>query len=490
MNKGPTPRHSKSPKPVTIDLDATDVTPKNEDLGAKPSAADPKAAPTAGPATAKFDDAVKSGIAGTPASPAQGASKPGVDSKASGPAASGSTSGLKPRDTEKPKEPEHSENSQKPGNPDRGAAAKPSSSGKGGAGLGMVVSGVLGAAIALAGGYALQSGGLLPAPGNGADQVQALSARVDAVSTEIGTLKTQMADAAEAPGTDLSAQLSARLASLETAFNEMAAAGGETGDAAGLEALQTRLAGLEAEIASLSQSSGDAPADPAMAESIAELRAAQSGLQAAIEELRAQTETVSNKITTIEQGQADLTEQLGDPGRQIDLARAIAAAGLKSAIDRGGPFMAELEAFASVVPDDPAVPELRDLAARGVPSRSRLIEDFPDAASTAIAAAEPVDENAGLVDRLMSSAMSVVKVRKVGDVEGDSAEAIAARAEARLHDGNLDAALAEWNALPEASRLAASDYGNALAARARAEMLIAASMAPIEPATPSEAPAN
>ncbi|MDP2733579.1 MAG: mitofilin family membrane protein, partial [Hoeflea sp.] len=364
------------------------------------------------------------------------------------------------------------------------------SSGRGGAGFGMVVSGVLGAVIALAGGYALQSGGLLPAPGNGADQVQALTARVDSVSTELATLKTQITESESATGADISAQMSSRLDRLETQFNDMAEAGSQTGDAAGLEALQTRLAGLEAEIASLSQSSGDATPDPALAEAITELRAAQSGLQAAIGELRTQTAAVSGKISALEQGQAELTEQLGDPGRQIDLARAIAAAGLKSAIDRGGPFMAELEAFASVVPDDPAVPELRDLAARGVPSRSRLIEEFPDAASAAIAAAQPVDENAGLVDRLMSSAMSVVKVRKVGDVEGDSAEAIAARAEARLLDGNLDAALAEWNALPEASRLAASDYGNALAARTRAEMLIAASMAPIEPAAPSQAPAN
>jgi len=501
MNKGPTPRHSKSPKPVTIDLDATDVTPRNEDLGAKPSADEPEAAapatgatatpagsPAGAPATARTDEAVKSGIAATPASPAHGAgtTKPDMETKTSGTAASGTTPGFKSKDTEKPKDPEKLKDS----DVRQAAAAKPASSGRSGAGLGMVVSGVLGAVIALAGAYALQSGGLLPAPGNSADQVQALSAKLDAASTEVAALKTQMTDAANAPDTDLSAQLSARLDSLETAFNEIAAAGGEAGDAAGLEALQTRLASLEAEIAALGQSSGNATVDPALAAAITELRAAQSGLQAAIEDLRAQAEAASGKIAAIEQGQAKLTEQLGDPGRQIDLARAIAAAGLKSAIDRGGPFMAELEAFASVVPDDPAVPELRDLAARGVPSRSRLIEDFPDAATTAIAAAQPVDPNAGLVDRLMSSAMSVVKVRQVGDVEGDSAEAIAARAETHLLDGNLDAALAEWNALPEASRLAAADFGNALAARARAEMLIAASMAPIEPAAPSQAPAN
>jgi hypothetical protein len=178
----------------------------------------------------------------------------------------------------------------------------------------------------------------------------------------------------------------------------------------------------------------------------------------------------------------------------VDLARAIAAAGLKTAIDRGGSFMSELEAFASVAPDDPAVPELRDLAARGVPSRSDLIERFPEAANRAIAAAEPVDPDASLVDRLMSSAMSVVKVRQVGEVEGDTAEAIAARAETRLLDGDLDAALAEWSALPEDAQTAAADYGDALAARARAEKLIAASLAPgASPAdaeSVSDAPAN
>ena len=212
-----------------------------------------------------------------------------------------------------------------------------------------------------------------------------------------------------------------------------------------------------------------------------------SGFQSSIAELQSSTDALASKISELEQGQQALSAQVDAPSRQIDLARAIAAAGLKSAIDRGGPFMSELEAFASVAPDDPAVPELRDLAARGVPSRAELVAGFSDAASKAIAAADPGDPEAGLVDRLMSSAMSVVKVRKVGDVAGDSAEAIVARAETRLLNGDLDAALAEWTTLPEASRAATSEYGEALAARARSEKLIAAAMAP---SAASAAPAN
>ncbi|MBU4531848.1 MAG: hypothetical protein KUA43_16930 [Hoeflea sp.] len=373
------------------------------------------------------------------------------------------------------------------------AASGPSvSSAKGGSGLGMVVAGLIGGVIALGAGYALQMGGVLPAPGNSGDQVQALSTRLDAVSTSVETLSSQVAESANGDGAGMSAQLTARLDRLETGLSEVAA-GGATEEPAATAALDERLAALEDRIAALGEADGTAAPDPAVAAEISEMRAAQSGLQAALNELQtqssAQLSEMSSKIAALEQGQADMAEQLGEPGRQVDLARAIASAGLKSAIDRGGSFMAELEAFASVAPDDPAVPELRDLAASGVPSRSRLIEAFPEAATTAIAAADPGDPDAGLVDRLMSSAMSVVKVRRVGDVEGDTAEAIAARAEARLMDGDLDAALAEWNTLPDASRAAASEFGDALAARARAEKLIAASLTPAAPSS-SEAPAN
>ncbi|MBC7282457.1 mitofilin family membrane protein [Hoeflea sp.] len=517
MSKGPTPRHSKPSKPVTIDLDATDVTPKNEDLKPKPAASGPATSASATEKTGETaSGAAPSGgtmpgpDAANPAKPAETAASgrsavPGVkaasgsdDSARPAPERSGmdtkpgaatadAKTGSTPVDAKKPETPTRD------GKPGSTAASKPSTSGKSGSGLAIVAAGVLGAAIALGGGYALQMGGLLPAPGNSGDQLQALSTRLDTVSTSVETLSSQVAQSAEGDDAGMSAQLTARLDRLETGLAEVLD-GGATGDPAASAALDERLAALEDRIAALGETGATAAPDPAVSAEIGEMRAAQSGLQTALADLQtrtsAQMSEMASQIAALEQGQADMAEQLGEPGRQVDLARAIAAAGLKSAIDRGGSFMAELEAFASVAPDDPAVPELRDLAASGVPSRSRLIESFPEAATTAIAAAEPGDPEAGLVDRLMSSALSVVKVRKVGDVEGDTAEAITARAEARLIDGDLDAALAEWNNLPEASRAAASEYGAALAARARAEKLIAASLAPAAAASSSEASTN
>jgi hypothetical protein len=499
MSKGPTPRHSKSPKPVTIDLDATDVTPKSEAPKARSSATGPAVARTPDPVEPEKSGGKAADTAdAAPAGGSDSASRPESAAKAEAKAETASASGPA-KTTDPAKAPDLARTTDQKDTKAGAAAAKPEPSGspssagakpvaapsKGGGGLGMVMSGLIGAVIALGGGYALQMGGVLPAPGASGDQV---SSRVDALSSQVDSLSQQLAASGDEAGSDLPAELSARLDTLEARLAEASASsGGDGSDPAALAALEDRFAGLESKIAALAEAGTSAAADPELAAQLNELRAAQSGVQSAIAELQSSNDTLASKISELEQGQQELSAQVEAPSRQIDLARAIAAAGLKSAIDRGGPFMSELEAFASVAPEDPAVAELRDLAARGVPSRDQLVAGFSDAATKAIAAADPGDPEAGLVDRLMSSAMSVVKVRQVGDVAGDSAEAIAARAETRLLNGDLEAALAEWNTLPEASLAATAEYGEALAARARSERLIAAAMAPSAAAA---APAN
>ncbi len=55
------------------------------------------------------------------------------------------------------------------------------------------------------------------------------------------------------------------------------------------------------------------------------------------------------------------------------------------------------------------------------------------------------------LDRLWASASGVlVEARPVGMVEGEGADAISARIEAHLNAGDLSAAIAEWEKLPDA----------------------------------------
>lgn len=505
MSKGPTPRHSKSPKPLTIDLDAKDVTPQSASgAGTKPATDKPKPAEKATEASpAKSSGStpkVSAAVSSKPASRTETETdkKPvGSDAKpTSSDAGTSTTTNTGPSASVAPGDASKSTQDQAQAQAKRSESKpiQPAPSKRGG-GLGMVVSGLIGAIIALGGGYGLQTSGLLPVPGassGSADQVQSLASRVDGLA---GTVDQLSADLSALPSDDdsgLTTEWQARLASLEAAIAGGAAASGD-GGSVDLEPLNARLDALETSIAALAESAGDASADPELAAAVTELKAGQSGVNAAMSELQSQSAALTDSVAGLEQRQATLEARLDEPSRQIDLARAIAAAGLKTAIDRGGPFMSELEAFASVAPDDPAVPEFRELAASGVPSRSDLMAAFPDAANQAIAAANPIDPDAGLVDRLMSSALSVVKVRPVGEVEGDTAEAIVARTEARLLDGNLDAALSEWNTLPEAALAATSEFGDSLAARARAEKLIASSLTGgALPAAPdsSQAPAN
>ena len=57
---------------------------------------------------------------------------------------------------------------------------------------------------------------------------------------------------------------------------------------------------------------------------------------------------------------------------QPKIALAIAASALKSALDRGAPFAAELETFAAISPDAPELAALRAYAEKGVPTRAEI----------------------------------------------------------------------------------------------------------------------
>ena len=87
-------------------------------------------------------------------------------------------------------------------------------------------------------------------------------------------------------------------------------------------------------------------------------------------------------------------------------------------------------------------------------------------------AAQQPDQDQGIAGRLMSSAMSVVKVRRTGDAEGDTAEAIVARMENALQRENLQGAASEWETLPQEAKAVSQDFKQALDARIAIDALL------------------
>jgi hypothetical protein len=116
---------------------------------------------------------------------------------------------------------------------------------------------------------------------------------------------------------------------------------------------------------------------------------------------------------------------------------------------------------------------LRSFAADGVPTQADLNREITQKADGMIAAAKAPSGNEGIVARLISGARSLVSVRPVGEVKGDTPEAIVARLEADINAGRLDAALKEYDALPEPSKQAAGNLADDIRARLTADNVVA-----------------
>lgn len=307
-------------------------------------------------------------------------------------------------------------------------ASRPSS----GVTSGLLAAGIAGGLIALIGAGALQYAGVLPSVG-----VNTNADRIAALSAEVETLK------ATPKATDTSA-LEARLAQLENAQQQSHSAAVDS----------SAINDLQSKIASTNQ---------------------------AIDQLKSDT---TGRIQALTSGQSTLSDtlsaiqaKLNKPRDDIEVARAIAASALKTAADRGGPFLAELRTLGSIAPEDPAIAALEPYATTGAVSRAELLQRFNSVADTILSAINQPAESANIGERLLASAMSVIKVRPVGNVPGDSPSAIVARMEDKLRNGDLKGAAAEWDTLPEAGRAVSAGFKKTLDARIAVEAQVSDALA-------------
>lgn len=133
-------------------------------------------------------------------------------------------------------------------------------------------------------------------------------------------------------------------------------------------------------------------------------------------------------------------------------ASALAAASLAEAAQGPTPFEAELAAVAPLLPPSADLAALQRSARRGAPTRATLAVEFGEAAGAAAQAAHAPADGDGFLARLGHALASVVSIRRVEVTGGSGPDAMIARAQRKLDDGDLAAALAEVDKLPTASR--------------------------------------
>lgn len=346
------------------------------------------------------------------------------------------------------------------GNADGGRPAERAARGVGIGGR--IAAGVVGGLVALLGAGALQYAGLLGAPGGGPG-----SASPDDMQGQIADLRSEITTLKNAGDGGLGTRVDGLSAALDQVKSDVLAlkSGTESGggDQAALSALSDKVAEVEKAVAALGQGGGAQPVD------LGPLNEKIAALEALVKAAGEASGTQEGRIATLEQSVSQLSAKVDAQASQPKIALAIAAAALKSALERGAPFSAELDTFAAIAPDAPQVAALRAYAGKGVPTRAAIAGGMDAAADRMIAAARPADPDAGFFQQLLSSAESLVKVRPVGVVEGKGVPETVARMEVAVNQGDYAKALAEYDGLPEAAKAAGADFAALLKARLDAE---------------------
>jgi len=127
-------------------------------------------------------------------------------------------------------------------------------------------------------------------------------------------------------------------------------------------------------------------------------------------------------------------------------ASALALFALQRAADRGDGFAGELANLRGINPGAPALSRLEGYADGGAPTIAALTASFEPAAEKCLAASIKARAS-GPMSRVMANLGAAISVRPATPQAGDTPAAILSRAEARLENGDLTAALTQLDAL-------------------------------------------
>lgn len=163
------------------------------------------------------------------------------------------------------------------------------------------------------------------------------------------------------------------------------------------------------------------------------------------ETLEAQRESLQQFMSETAETANEVTQRAKDT-----VARGILAQ-IRAAIDAGGPFDTAIKEFdeqvGEVLPN-----QLRSLAEEGVQTYQELRDNFAVVARSALnAARDELNESEGFAG-IGNYLRKQFQARSVKPKAGDDADAVLSRAEQALRENDLNGALNELDALPDAAR--------------------------------------
>ncbi|WEX09968.1 phage tail protein [Chelativorans sp. AA-79] len=469
MAKTPRTRHSRtSREPMTIDLEAESIRQAREEEAAFGAAGERAEQPGGEPAVNQVAEEKAPSAAGSESDAA------GETETAGGEPSGGADQETRVQSEDVAEELRYRQDETKA---ETGPAETPDKAARpvrGGGGFGgALAGGVLGALIALGLGGALLWTGVIPAMRQAAPDpaVQNLQQEVASLQGELSRLRENASAAPTAQALEQAlAEPRQQISELrDTVAALQSAPPGESG--AAVQRLEQQIAELEQRLASTAEAAGNGDTS-ALSQRLADLEGRIAPAAQAASTAQETSAANARRLDELAGQVSQLGEQVAEEDEGPRLALIVAASALRSAVERGEPFASELETYSALAPNAPELDPLRPYAQTGIPSEAELVGEVPQVASRIAASASDLPPDAGLVDRLMASARSAVTVRPVGEVEGDTPEAIAARMEAAVKRGDYAQALAEYEALPPDAKQAAGDFAEKLRARQAAEEVL------------------
>jgi hypothetical protein len=259
-------------------------------------------------------------------------------------------------------------------------------------------------------------------------------------------------------------------------------------NAAAIDDLTARIAGLESKTSKPAADPAAAVRMEAIEKSVAALRSELAGvrtqadkLASAVNDVRAQPRDgsapaavdlspLNDRLAQIERAakgqESEIAAIKSDAAKPVDpkpaddaaLRRVVAASLLDVSVRHGDPFAAQLASAKSLAPNADALKSLEAFAASGVPSVPALCRELvaivpklappaPDAETT----------GSGVVDRLQAGAAKLVRIQRA-DTTGTDRASVVARVTAAALRNDLVEARRELNTLAPADRAAAQAW--------------------------------
>ena len=192
--------------------------------------------------------------------------------------------------------------------------------------------------------------------------------------------------------------------------------------------------------------------------------------------LTAEYRRLGQELARLQEAVGTLNATIGERGEQRRGDSLVLALGqLREQMGRGAPYASALATARALAADDQTVlPQLAAIepgAEHGIPTRAQLGTRFDKAAAEAVRA-DRVGRTSGWWRPIAERLSSLINWRRV-DAEGDSAEAIVARAEQRLAADDLAGAIAELEKLQGPAAAAMQGWLGEARARAAADAAVA-----------------